>query len=179
MGPRSRRFRRRMPRTAFTCFVLASMTESDDLKSYDLTWLLHLVGDVHQPLHVATRVSATQPDGDHNGSLVSLCSAPCKNDLRAFWNNVRGRQATVTAAEDLAKTLKAARTRDGAVLDEAIWVRDSFELAQSTVYKPPVGAGRGPFTITAAYRASAKSVARRQIALAGARLANILNADLK
>ena len=159
--------------------VLASITESDDLKSYDLTWLLHLVGDVHQPLHVATRVSGTEPDGDHNGSRVAICPAPCKDDLRAFWNTVLGTQATVTAAENLAKTLKAAPTGDGAVLDEAIWVRDSFELAQSTVYKPPVGAGRGPFTITAAYRASAKSVARRQIALAGARLANVLNADLK
>ena len=56
--------------------VLASATASDDLKSYDLTWLMHLVGDVHQPLHVATRVSATQPTGDQNGSLVSLCPRP-------------------------------------------------------------------------------------------------------
>src|SRR5262249_47588746 len=32
--------------------VLAS-NSSDPLKSYDLVWLLHLVGDVHQPLHCA------------------------------------------------------------------------------------------------------------------------------
>jgi hypothetical protein len=159
--------------------VLASTTGSDDLKSYDLTWLVHLVGDVHQPLHVATRVSATQPDGDHNGSAVSLCPAPCQDDLRAFWNTILGTQATVTAAENLAKTLKAAPASDAAVLDEAIWAQQSFELAQRTVYRPPIGAGSGPFTITSAYRASAKSVARKQIALAGARLANVLNADLK
>ncbi len=30
--------------------------ESNELKSYDLVWLLHLVGDVHQPLHCVTRV---------------------------------------------------------------------------------------------------------------------------
>jgi len=36
--------------------VLAS-TQSDDLKSYDLVWLLHLIGDIHQPLHATTRVS--------------------------------------------------------------------------------------------------------------------------
>jgi hypothetical protein len=24
---------------------------SDDVKSYDLLWLIHLVGDTHQPLH--------------------------------------------------------------------------------------------------------------------------------
>src|SRR6202042_1762839 len=33
--------------------VLAS-AEPDELKSYDLVWLLHLVGDVHQPLHCVT-----------------------------------------------------------------------------------------------------------------------------
>src|SRR6266567_2126987 len=62
--------------------VLAS-TESDKLKSYDLVWLLHLVGDVHQPLHAATRVSSTDPQGDNGGNLVKLCAAPCKNELHA------------------------------------------------------------------------------------------------
>ena len=33
--------------------VLAS-SESDGLKSYDLVWLLHLIGDVRQPLHAAS-----------------------------------------------------------------------------------------------------------------------------
>ena len=159
--------------------VLASTTESDDLKSYDLTWLLHLVGDVHQPLHVATRVSAIQPDGDKNGSLVRLCSAPCKDELRAFWNTILGPETTVTSAASLAKTLPSPRAAGAAVLDEAIWVQESFELAQSQAYKPPVGAGAGPFILTPAYRANAKSVAREQIALAGARLANVLNAELK
>jgi hypothetical protein len=159
--------------------VLASTRASDDLKSYDLTWLLHLVGDVHQPLHVATRVSATQPDGDENGSLVRLCSAPCKDDLRAFWNTILGPETTVTRAARLAKTLPSARAADAAVLDEAIWVQESFELAQSQAYKPPIGAGAGPFILTLAYRTNAKSVARAQIALAGARLGNVLNAELK
>jgi hypothetical protein len=159
--------------------VLASTTESDDLKSYDLTWLMHVIGDVHQPLHVATRVSATEPDGDQNGNLVSLCSAPCKNTLRAFWNTILGTEATVTAAKHLAKTLVAAPAADAAVLDEAVWVQESFELAQSKVYRSPIGAGLGPFTVTPGYRSTAKSVARKQIALAGARLGNVLNAELR
>jgi hypothetical protein len=51
--------------------VLASTPNDpnlDKLKSYDLPWLLHLVGDVHQPLHSTTRVSATKPDGDNGGN---------------------------------------------------------------------------------------------------------------
>lgn len=30
---------------------------SDDVRSYDLVWLLHLVGDLHQPLHATSRFS--------------------------------------------------------------------------------------------------------------------------
>jgi hypothetical protein len=51
--------------------VLAS-TSADPLKSYDLTWLLHLVGDVHQPLHASTRVGSTDRNGDSGGNLVKL-----------------------------------------------------------------------------------------------------------
>jgi len=159
--------------------VLASTSEADDLKSYDLTWLLHLVGDIHQPLHVATRVSASQPDGDRNGSRVRLCRAPCTYDLRAFWNTILGPETTVTAAEHLARTLADPPAADATVLDEAIWVQNELEVAKSEVYTSPIGAGAGPFAVTAAYRSRARLVARRQIALAGARLANILNAELK
>src|SRR5262249_48346305 len=33
---------------------------SADVRSYDLVWLIHLVGDAHQPLHCVTRFSARQ-----------------------------------------------------------------------------------------------------------------------
>ena len=159
--------------------VLASTSEPDDLKSYDLTWLLHLVGDIHQPLHVATRVSASQPDGDRNGSRVRLCRTPCTYDLRAFWNTILGPETSVIAAERLADTLADPPAADAAVLDQAIWVRDELDIAKKEVYISPIGAGAGPFTVTANYRSRTRLVARQQVALAGARLANILNAELK
>ena len=43
--------------------TLGSTTASDSVKSYDLVWLEHLVGDVHQPFHCTTRVSAGSPKG--------------------------------------------------------------------------------------------------------------------
>src|SRR5882672_12585882 len=51
--------------------VLAS-SQSDDLKSYDLVWLLHLIGDIHQPLHATTRVSQVETKGDAGGNAVKL-----------------------------------------------------------------------------------------------------------
>ena len=159
--------------------VIASSTATDAVKSYDLVWLLHLIGDVHQPLHAATRVSAGQPEGDRGGNLVSLCSAPCRDELHGFWDDILGVEQTVGAAEGLAATLPAAPSADANTLDEAIWVKDSFSLAKASVYQSPIGAGAGPFTITPAYQASAKTLATKQIALAGARLGNVLNAELK
>src|SRR5512146_323740 len=61
-------------------------SEPDALKSYDLVWLMHMVGDIHQPLHCVTRVSATHPDGDRGGNLV-LLNGPAKN-LHFFWDDV-------------------------------------------------------------------------------------------
>jgi len=49
----------------------------DPLKSYDLSWLLHLVGDVHQPLHCASRFSQAEPHADAGGNRVKLCAPPC------------------------------------------------------------------------------------------------------
>ena len=155
------------------------MTATDALKSYDLVWLLHLIGDVHQPLHAATRVSATEPDGDHAGSLVKLCNLPCRDELRGFWNNILGTEQAVTAAERLARSLPTAPAAQAGVLDEAQWVQESFALARSHVYKTPIGVGAGPFTITRAYRTAALALAKKQIALAGARLATVLNRELE
>jgi hypothetical protein len=51
-------------------------------------------------------------------------------------------------------------------------------LAKSDAYKnPPIGDTKG--TITTAYKANAEEIAGKRIALAGLRLANLLNANLK
>jgi hypothetical protein len=44
---------------------------------------------------------------------------------------------------------------------------------------PPIGITAGPFSITPGYRSDALAVARTQIALAGARLAKLINANLR
>jgi len=48
--------------------TLASTTANDAVKSYDLVWLAHLVGDVHQPLHCTSRFSTALPHGDRGGT---------------------------------------------------------------------------------------------------------------
>jgi len=60
------------------------------------------------------------------------------------------------------------------------WINESFDAAKQTSYKsPPIGAGAGPFTLTLVYKTAARNLAEKRIALAGARLAKMLNEELK
>ena len=158
-------------------------TSADPLKSYDLTWLLHLVGDVHQPLHCATRVSSSEPRGDSGGNSVKLNCPGCASKLHAFWDDLPGTGKTVQAvlqpAIKAAKRLPAADPTRAAKSDAKDWVAESFQAAQQTVYRPPVLDGNGPFTLTSAYKRAARKLAQQRVALAGARLANLLNEELK
>jgi hypothetical protein len=161
--------------------------EPDALKSYDLVWLMHLVGDIHQPLHCVTRVSATHPDGDRGGNLV-LLNGPEKN-LHFFWDDVLGegnsKDFAKAVPKDFAKVVQVAATlpkpnRKRAMDDkESDWARESFALARKNVYAKPVGSADGPYTLTAAYTKQATKIADLRIALAGARLANLLKSALQ
>jgi hypothetical protein len=169
--------------------VLASPDATDDLKSYDLAWVLHLVGDIHQPLHATSRFTATQPSGDEGGNLVKIsqrrsgflpffASHTSAKVLHAFWDDVLGTSKSPTAAITAAEALPDAPVDQGAITDDAVWIQESFQAAQQYAYAAPIGPGAGPYTLSAAYKANAKSVAQGRIALAGVRLANLLNAAL-
>jgi S1/P1 Nuclease len=160
--------------------TLSSSTASAALKSYDLAWLLHLVGDVHQPLHATSRFTKDLPQGDQGGNLVMLCSKPkCRAELHAFWDSTLGTSKDPNAAIRKAAKLTAADPQAAAIADESAWINESFEAAKATAYAPPVGVGAGPFALDAEYRKNARAVAIGRVALAGARLANLLNDALK
>src|SRR5262249_33072206 len=147
--------------------ALAS-TSPDELKSYDLVWLLHLVGDVHQPLHCSTRVSVSLPDGDAGGNGVKVHPG---TNLHAFWDDVIGvfanqdvpEYAAVIAA---AKALAPASASRANKRQESTWVSESFGYTKSKAYKGPIKAkpDKGPFTLTAAYENNAKTLANQRIA---------------
>jgi hypothetical protein len=78
-----------------------------------------------------------------------------------------------------ARLLPPADPTEAAIKDEALWIDESFRIAQESVYVDPIGNGTGPFALTIDYRNHAKRVALARAALAAARLANILNNELK
>ena len=75
--------------------ALGDPSTSDDIKSYDLVWLIHLVGDVHQPMHAVARFTKPHRNGDAGGNLLTLsCKAPvsCAGNLHSQWGRAAGEQ---------------------------------------------------------------------------------------
>lgn len=158
--------------------VIADAQAGDELKAYDLVWLVHLVGDAHQPLHATGRFVSTDPDGDGGGNDVHICMASaCStgSSLHSFWDDQFGGSENVATITTFAHGLPAPGAAQAAILSPATWLNESFMLAQSDVYRAPIGGNLGPFTLTATYRQNALRVATDQAALGGARLANLLN----
>jgi hypothetical protein len=161
--------------------TVLSSNSPDALKSYDLAWLLHIVGDIHQPLHATARLTQAHPHGDDGGNAVwVLYQGPPQKRLHSFWDGLLGTSRNPAVAVGVGQALPAAPVGASSNLNVNTWINESFELAKSRVYRqPPIGPGDGPFTVTNTYRNPAVTLARTRVALAGARLANILNSELQ
>jgi hypothetical protein len=181
--------------------------EGDALKAYDLLWLEHLVGDIHQPLHASVRF--VEDSGDRGGNLVKIkltvpmeqkfkCppSKSTPRELHAFWDDLPGSCPADTGlklAAAFANSLPLMLTDSSSDpqhkvsdTDPNSWAADSLALAKSDAYAdPPIGNGLHPengtsgFAITQDYYDHALTDAKDRIALAGARLAKLLNENLK
>ena len=147
-------------------------------QAYDLPWLLHVEGDVHQPLHATSRFLKTQPKGDAGGNFVYISP---KTNLHAVWDNLPGRDSSDAYIENYASgvTTEFPASRQLSS-DPQQWLDESFDLVKSDVYNFGLETGTQamPLLLPADYEQKAENIARRRIALAGYRLAALLNARL-
>jgi hypothetical protein len=144
-----------------------------------LKFLLHFVGDLHQPLHASDH-------HDRGGNCVTLSPSPDGevNNLHAYWD-VTVINALGTNAEQIAAALDAAITPDevtrwnqGTV---RAWAMEVFQLSVKDAYSLkalPTCSAPGSIALTAAYQAQARIDAAEQIKKAGIRMAGLLNQAL-
>jgi hypothetical protein len=152
-----------------------------------LAWVLHLVGDVHQPLHNASRVTPTEPQGDRGGNLFALGG---EDNLHRFWDYVLARSRRFPRhsweSEDayvarVAATIADRHPReafDAALLadrDFQRWSDAGFAIILADVYPPGLRRNRPP---AASYRRMTERISERAVALAGYRLADLLDETL-
>jgi S1/P1 nuclease len=163
--------------------TLADASAGDEVKSYDLAWLIHMVGDIHQPLHATQRFVASDTfsggHGDRGANDVKYClSSRCTQGqpLHSFWDGALGNDRDLGSIATLAAQLPAPPAAQANNLVVATWFPESFELAKAEVYKPPIGVDIShPFVLTSSYRADTAETATAQVSLAGVRLAGLLN----
>jgi hypothetical protein len=157
---------------------------SDDIKSYDVAWLEHLVGDVHQPLHTTSRVTMGHPHGDNGGNSIEFCDE-CRDNLHQFWDDILGTSTDMATITHLGDSLLLRQKPIGAdIMDVSTWVSESFELAKRHVYVAPISDDE---TVPPqpsprpdqAYVDIARAVSKGRVLLAGYRLAALLNTHLR
>lgn len=145
-----------------------------------LKFLLHFVGDLHQPLHASD-------NHDRGGNCVLLAmGGPRTVNLHSYWDTGVV-EAMNPDAEALAATLRARITPAQRIAwskgDPAIWAREAFGVAKSTAYT--IGSPAGclqdptPIALPAGYAERPQAAAAIQLERAGVRLAAVLNGALK
>jgi len=152
------------------------------LDSYDLPWLLHIEGDVHQPLHCVSRFTKSVPKGDAGGNQVFV--TPGRN-LHAVWDDAAGTDASNEyvnryASEVTAEFVKQHGDHPHLSRDPKRWIDEGVARAQHDVYTfgSETGSRDHPLPLPEGYQQHASQVARGQLALAGFRLAAVLNQKL-
>ncbi len=163
-----------------------------DRKAIAFAWLLHLVGDIHQPLHTIQLFTREYPEGDRGGNEVCVRAAPhgVPLNLHMLWDGLitstHDIRELTNIATELRKKFPASSLRELASGDPKTWATESYELAKVNVYVngnlrgTPKRQARDCSEVTNAkilppgYTAKAKEIAERRIVLAGYRLATWL-----
>jgi hypothetical protein len=163
----------------------------DAEKAIAICWILHLVGDIHQPLHTISTYTREQPNGDAGGTRVHI--RPSQDDspttLHFYWDDLILFNDCYDMARDRANDLlrrqEFARNEllKNADVDYIRWAKESFELAKTAVYLGgTLQVGSKPeeaSLLSSDYAKNAKQCAERQIVLASYRLADLLKSIIR
>ncbi len=154
-------------------------------------WLLHLIGDLHQPLHSTALFSRNRfPKGDLGGNAIPLTD---ESSLHKFWDSAAGESQSLSILERKVDRLnrdigafrlgkRAERSRD-----PRVWMHESHSHAvrygyDETILERVAAAEADPsedlpaMRLPSDYFETAQSVARDRVVEGGFRLAASLKA---
>src|SRR5437867_10194609 len=70
--------------------ILADAKAPAQERAVYLSWLIHLIGDLHQPLHCASLMNETYPAGDKGGNDFYIKPATKGIKLHSVWDGLLG-----------------------------------------------------------------------------------------
>ena len=168
---------------------LEAMKKKDrKLQCWWLYWIDHVTGDLHQPLHDVSSFEFQTVDGDAGGNKINVVAGtpPKSTRLHGYWDTPIGRAIGIEKnsglspnVEDVSKRWSAdpaftPSASDASNLSVEDWIKAGAVLADTVVYKDL--APNSP--LPAGYDATQIDLCKRQVVLAGYRMANLLNISL-
>jgi hypothetical protein len=162
--------------------TLGSETSSQANQATFLRYLLHFVGDIQQPLHASTAISASTPNGDGGGNGFYITVT--WNNLHSLWDSGGGfltdsmsRPLSSASQTTLNDKVAAIETdypyipNGGVIPDPMDWAKENQAIAETVAY---IGISRNSAPSTT-YLNTAQMTTEQQMALGGHRLADLLN----
>ncbi|HKE85733.1 MAG TPA: S1/P1 nuclease [Vicinamibacterales bacterium] len=171
--------------------LLAPPDPPRSMTSQELAFLVHFVGDIHQPLHAAW-------NGDRGGGCVPLAKPIVHDDgnanttdLHIAWDidTVLAAMNRHAGSEQATAAALFKRFKSGATVTQATpvdWARESNEIAKTAIYRrlmiptytatsSDCAVGIKPVLITPSYLESNVAIVEQRLMEAGIRLSNVLN----
>lgn len=156
--------------------ILADHRLAKPVRAEALRFLIHFVGDLHQPLHCAD-------NHDRGGNEVQVLVGADETNLHAVWDTnvvaALGQNPDQVASSLAAQIAPGDETawRRGSPAD---WANETFGIAKRVIYSalPGEGGTTAPIILPRDYAARERPVTAVQLERAGVRLAVMLNTAL-
>lgn len=189
--------------TAASPNILIALSENKQLtrddpnavnKAVALTWLFHLFGDIHQPLHTIQLFSKDYLSGDRGGSQICVRATERSKpiQLHALWDGLLTSSQNIATLVTIATALRARPEFSRNNLEELrnqifdSWAKESYVIASQIAYQNGrrIGTPRAKkmdcpevddaAVLPVGYVQVARKIADRRVVLAGFRLADLL-----
>ena len=115
-------------------------------------YLIHVIGDIHQPLHACSLVNDRFPNNDQGGNLMKIIYLNNKNitNLHSLWDSVLDADYNNINHPMTEKTTQKIKDEASSLIDEfpksdlkelnnnihlMDWIEESWNLCKSNVYK--------------------------------------------
>ncbi len=167
--------------------ILRDSSVSSEEKAVALAWFLHVGGDIHNPLHNASRVTTLEPKGDQGGNLFVFIPRTDNSyglNLHSFWDGIIRREKPrkndacdtdylAPIAEKMLKKYPYSKMQNRLDLGNyKLWNIEGYNLLDKFVYTNDIERNQMP---SGKYKQQTFKVAEAQLTLAGYRLGETLN----
>jgi hypothetical protein len=167
---------------------IRSFVSNDKANPYErarfLAFLVHIVGDIHQPLHTVSLVTPKFPNGDRGGNDYFVSYRGKRTNVHKIWDDgvgafehsysadeeVGGVELKSRAAAIADRYPRAYFTERLAQSNVQDWLKEGMTIASDSVYSAPENQ-----PVSVDYTLKGSAIAEQQVAIAGYRLAEMLN----